>query len=171
MSKVSIQLAWQASNIGICNEWLQELKSTEDIDKMLDMYLKGIDFCLSNDFPTNDYIQKTFKGKMEHKGIHLDENLVVQNESKVVVLGMCTGLVHVFDYNVSEVFIKHNSDITIIAEGNAFVMVDIFDDAKLKVVTNDNAKVCVNRYNGNDIDAYSNGNSVIKVINKQKKTY
>lgn len=168
--KLNKELAKQAKNHGICKEWHADLKSTEDIEKMLDMYLKGIDFCLSNDYPKNDFIRANFKGKMEHKGIHLDERLNVVNERKVVCLGNCFGTVETDSFHVSEVFVKNGSEIIITARGNSFVMIDMFDDSQVTVYVKDNAKVCINHYGG-DFFRNEDNNGMIKVIEKYSKTY
>lgn len=170
MSKIGKELAKDAKINGICKDWYKDLKTTDDIDQLLDMYLRGIDFCLSNDYPTNDYIRANFKGKMEHKGIYLDDQLLAVNARKVVALGRCTGSIEVDEFNVCEVFIKHESEATVTAEGNSFVMIDMFDNSSLSVIAHDQAKVCVNHYGG-EIIFRKEGKGVVKIIEKNKKTY
>ena len=167
---ISKELAKEAKKKGICKEWHTELKHTEDVAGLAAMYLSGIDFCLSNDYPSNDYLRKHFKGKMEPYGIHLDDNIQVKNERKVVALGTCTGIIEIGEYNVSELFVKHNSDLVLVVRDNAFVMVDMFDDSKLNIIAGDNARVCVNRYGG-DVEYESYGDSYVKFKEKNKKTY
>ena len=65
---------------------------------------------------------------------------------------------------------RHESDLTITVEDNAFVMIDMFDDSKLSIVARDRSRVCINHYGG-DLLHQSKGLSVIKVIEKKKKTY
>lgn len=165
------ELAKQAKKNGICEDWYLELKNEKNIDKMLEMYVKGIDFCLSNDFPSNHFIAKNFKGKMEKHGIHLDEFLNIVSEPKVVALGKCFGSIEANNYDVCEVFIKNDSEIIITATGNSFVMIDVFDNSKLTVYAKDNAKVCVNRYGGNVEFVRHHETSQVKIIEKNKKTY
>ena len=167
---LSHELAKQAKRNGICEDWYLALKNEKDINSLLDMYIKGIDFCLSNDYPSNHFIAKNFKGKMEAHGIHLDEVLDIVNEPTVVALGKCLGDIVTLEFEVCQVFVKHNSDIIIMANGNSFVMVDVFDDAKVLILAYDNAKVCVNRYGGTVTES-KNENSAIKIIEKNKKTY
>jgi hypothetical protein len=172
MKKIALELAKQAKIKGICQEWYKDLKSVKDIGKLIEMYLKGIDFCLSNEFPSNEFIRENFEGKMEDYGIYLDKQISATNERKIVALGSCIGRIEVNEYAVSELFIKHNSDLILSATGNSFVMVDIFDNAKLKVFALDDAKVCINRYGGTvEITSVSEGKSVVKVIEKNQKTY
>lgn len=168
--KEAKELAKEAKKNGICNDWYLELKATEEREKLLDLYIRGIDFCLSKDYPTKEYIRANFKGKMEHRGVHLDEALSLKNERRVIALGACTGTVDIDSYNVSEVFLKHDSDLVINASGNSFVMVDMFENSKLVVNTIENAKVCVNRYGG-EVTFSSINNSTVKIKDKHKSTY
>jgi hypothetical protein len=167
---ISSELAKQAKIKGICQEWYLILKNEKDIDSLLDMYIKGLDFCLSNNYPSNDYISKNFKGKMESHGIHLNEFLDIVNERKVIALGKTTGTVKIKDYEVSEIFVKNNSELTIMASGNSFVMIDIFDDSKVIVFASDDAKVVIMKYGGRVLQD-SKDDSCIKIIEKNKTTY
>lgn len=167
---LSHELAKQAKKHGICEDWYLTLKNEDNVNAMLEMYIKGIDFCLSNDYPSNHFIEKNFKGKMEKHGIHLDEIINIQNEAKVIALGKTFGTVEITGYVISEIFIKNNSEIVLTVKGNSFVMVDVFDDAKITVFAFDDAKVCVNHYGGK-VHQSLKDNSQIKIIEKNKKTY
>ena len=126
MNAVAKELARQAKKAGICEEWHGQLKLLTDKDAMIDMYIKGIDFCLSNDYPSNDYIREHFKGAMEQKGVFLDDAITLE--------------------------------------------VDAFDDSSLHVIASDDAKVHINRYGG-EIEVEKKGNGIVKVDQKDKKTY
>lgn len=170
MKHIAVELARQAKKKGICKQWYHDLKETEETEKLIDLYLRGIDFCLSNDYPTNDYIRANFKGKMEPYGIHLDEALNEVNKKKVIALGICTGKIEASGFIVSEVFVKHNSELEITASENSFVMVDIFDNSVISIVASGNAKVCINRYGGM-IEVKESENAMVKIVEKNKKTY
>lgn len=164
-----------AKKNGICEDWYKELRTTEDIGKLLKMYLDGIDFCLSNEYPPLPFISKHFAGTMEAYGIFMDYQIAARNSEYVVALGACIGVAEYTGFAVGQVFVKHGSKLTIKASGNAFVMVDVFDETEVEVIASDNAKVCVNQYGGNITttieDEAGLGSSRIKVIRKQSKTY
>ncbi len=164
------ELAKQAKKKGICEEWYNQLKSLNDKDAMADMYLRGIDFCLRNDYPSNDFIQKHFGDVAPKHGVFVDAAVDVTNRPKCVCLGACSGRVKVDGFNVCEVFVKHDSELNIIVKDNAFVMVDIFDNANVMIHAYDRAKVCVKRYGGNVIDNAAD-DAVVKLREKNKKTY
>lgn len=163
-------LAIGAKKKGICREWHDELKTLTDKDSMIQMYLRGIDFCLKNEFPDNDFIKANFGDKTKDYGIFVDGEINVTNAPKCVCLGNSTGQVTIDGYNVCEIFVKHSSALRIEAKGNSFVMIDVFDDSTIMVNAHDNAKVCVNRYGG-DVKPYITEKARIKIKEKNKKTY
>lgn len=169
---IAKELAKEAKRKGICKEWYGELRKLGDDKRaMLQMYIKGIDFCLKNDFPSNEYIQANFRGVMEDFGVFLDNpTLNVTNFSKVVSLGKTEGIVTTTGFHVCEMFVKHQSDITIEAKDNAFIVVDVFDDTRLTIHAYDEAKVCVNRYGGT-VSTESEDGATVKVIEKNQETY
>jgi hypothetical protein len=171
MAKLGKELAKQADKKGICQEWYYQMEDMTDKEELIGLYLKGIDFCLSNEYPSLDYIRKHFVGVMEKHHIYLDNEILAKNPKKLVALGKCKGAIEVSGYETSQLFIKHDSEIVLVVKDNAFVMVDIFDNAKLRVTATDSSKVCVNRYIGAEVFARKYGNAVVKEIEKNKKTY
>lgn len=170
--EVNKRLARDAKKKGICEDWFNRLLQTEDKGELVKMYLAGIDFCLSKEYPSNDYIRRHFVGTCEAYGVFLDEAITAENSRYVVALGACEGTATYDDWNVGQVFAKHQSRLKVVATGNSFVMVDVFDDTTVDVEARDNAKVCVNHYGGNLTTSTGNeGNAIIKVIRKHSKTY
>jgi hypothetical protein len=173
--KLNKELALEAKKHNICEDWFNDLLHTEGKERLIEMYLDGIDFCLSNEYPSLSFIKQNFVGVMEKYGIFLDGKFNTTNSRHVVALGSCTGSSEYIGFGVGQVFVKHTSKLTVRASGNAFVMVDMFDESEVEVIATDNAKICVNHYGGNltttTEDETSSGNSIIKVIRKQSKTY
>lgn len=164
-------LAKRGARQGMCLRGQAEMATLTDIDAMIEMFLKDIDFCLANNFPRNEVFRTYGKGIMEKHGVFLDEEAVVEDMPKVVCLGSCNGKTKTTGFNVSEIFVKHDSELNIVAKDNAFVMVDVFDNAQIFVYASDNAKVCVNRYGNAVVKQYTEGEATIKVEEKNKSTY
>jgi hypothetical protein len=170
--KLNKELAAEAQAKGICEEWHTRLQHTEDKESLLKMFLEGIDFCISEDFPSLRFF-KLFDGIRQRYGIFRDEPIQMSNSKHIVAFGHSEGIVEYTGYFVGQIFVKNDSKLTVNASENSFVMIDLFDDAEIEVVASGNAKVCVNKYGGNIISVTNSkqGNAVIKVINKQSKTY
>ena len=168
MNEVTKHLAKAARANGICTPWLNELKTTNDKDALVDMYVRGLDFCLAYDYPSNDFIREHFKGVMEKHGVFLDDAIDLQNQCKCIALGETTGRVVADGYSVVEVWAKHQSSLNIVARDNAFVMVDVYDDAVVNVYASDRAKVCVNRHGGKVLHNITD-DAVVKIREKSNK--
>lgn len=171
MKSLGRELAKRASKHGICEEWNNQLVFMNDKDALIDMYLKGIDFCMENDYPSNDYIRRKFKGSMEHKGVFLDDTFTVTNFKKVVLLGKSSGDVVCTDYHVANVYCKHESTLSIMANNHAIVRIDAFDNSVINLNCSGSAKVTVKIYGDAKINSSSAQNAQVKVVYKNKKTY
>jgi len=167
--KLNKELAAAAKAKGICKEWYDRLQHTEDKHALMQMFLKGIDFCISEEYPAPRFF-RPFDGIRQQYGIFRDELIQAENSKYVAAFGKCEGTAKYTDYEIGQVFVKHESKLTITASGNSFVMVDVFDNADIEITAENDAKVCVNKYGGN-VTTSEHGNAVIKVIHKQSKTY
>lgn len=167
MEKFAKQIQKEALALGACSPGMGDLLNAGDNKPALvQLYLKKLEFCLENDFPSNDFMREHGKGIMESFGIFLDDRINLTNYRKCVALGKTTGNVIVTSYGVSQVYAKHTSDLVIEASDNAFVMVYVYDDAKVTVNAHDRAKVHVNRYGGK-IATANDGQAVVKVAEKK----
>jgi hypothetical protein len=167
--KLNKELAAEAKAKGICKEWYERLKHTEDKHALIRMFLDGIDFCISEDFPSPRFFQ-LFDGIRQQYGIFRNEQIKTKNSKYIVAIGNCEGIAEYNGYSTGQIFVRNETKLTVKVSGNAFVMIDIFDNAKIEVEAKDNAKVCINQYCGTIIVIESD-NATIKVIHKQSKTY
>lgn len=169
MKNLGRELSKLASKHGICEEWYNQLVFMTDKDALIDMYLKGIDFCIKHDYPSNEFIRKNFKGSMEHKGIFLDDKFSISNYSRVVLLGKSSGDITCTDYHVAWVFCKHESRLNVVATNHAIVRIDAFDNSVINLNCSGLAKVTVYLYGGAKINYSSSPNAQVKVVNRNKK--
>ena len=155
---------------GLCQPWQNKLRDGVSMKRLVDLYVRGIDFCIKNDYPTLDFIRENFKGKCEPYGVFVDEQeLDLRNVPDVVLQGDCKGTLSYSGYSVCRAYIRHNSDATIKVYGNAYLTVDVFDNANLVLaVAGTNARVLVNKYGDARVECSGVG---IKVVFKNKKTY
>ncbi len=156
---------------GLCRMWQMKLKPGTDMKSLVGLFIKGIDFCIANDYPTLDFMRQNFKGHCEPYGAYVDDDVKVDNVPNVVMNGDCKALVLYDCYNVGNIYIRHGSVVELTAADNAFVTVDIFDNAKLYVATAGcKARVNVNVY-GNAVVEKANECVGLKIRLTNKKTY
>ena len=160
-----------ALNYGLCIGWQKMFDDVKDKDTLVQMYVRGIDFCFSNNYPTSGYIEQNFKGICEKYGVYVNEQAELTNCRKVVFVGECSGKLKYNSYEVAQVFVKDSSTIEIEATDHAIVTVDCFDNAVIKANATNQAKIIINRYIGAEVSTKSDETGIVKVVEHRCKTY
>lgn len=171
-NKIKEEALKRAIQNGICKEWGEKIENSQSLDELLDMYIQGIDFSFSTEFLSNNFFRRNCKGNMEHKGIFLDDNPILENTREVVCLGDSRLTYLGNQYLVSEIRLKDRTKAKIVAKDSAFIMIDIFDNVEVEVIAHDKSKICVNVYKGAKVvNSKQLDNSYVKIVKKQTKTY
>lgn len=170
MEALNKKVLADAQKNNICAPWAEMIKRA-DIHGLLSMYIKGIDFCLEHNFPSNEFLKDNGGALLSQYGIFIDENVLQASRSKMVLLGGCSVDARYSGFDVSEVFIKHHCKASLSVFENAIVTIDVFDDSVLQVSAADNSQVLVNVYGRAKVTYINTGKAVIKVVNKNKPTY
>ena len=171
MKKLNIEVLEAAKQKGICEEWAEKIEKAKSKSALLQMFLDGIDFCLSMEFPSKDFLKATGASLLDRFGIFIDAFCSVKNPEKLVLLGNCEAKVTITDFAVSQIFIKHYGKAEIEVSQNAFAVIDVFDDVELNVTANDACKVLINIYGRAKVSHQYSGDAFVKVVEKLKDTY
>lgn len=155
---------------GLCKDWQGKLRSNSSVKHLAKLFIRGIDFCISENYPTLEFMVENFKGKCEPYGIYInDKNVFLINKEDVVLNGDCDAELVYDGFSVSKIYVRHNSKVTVHAQQHSLVTIDVFDDSYTKIITdNDKASVLVYVYGNAIVESIGNG---VKVIHKNKKTY
>ncbi|WP_280646686.1 MULTISPECIES: hypothetical protein [unclassified Dysgonomonas] len=138
------------------------------IESMVKLFIRGIDFCISEDFPTLEFIRVNFKGKCEQYGAFVDDEVNGRKNAPDTVLnGNCKAMMEYDGFTVSRIFIRHNSQAAVIASDNAMVTIDAFDNSNLAVATAGNSsQIFVNLYGNAQVECIGE-NIQVKKMNKE----
>lgn len=120
----------------LCDKWYGEWEDDSDVDILLEKYIDGIDFTITNDYPPLDFIRKNFKKEDLHRhNIYIDEevNLVESNSGVWVLLGKCTGRITFDGWAVANVYVRHESVVRVDAEDLSRVFVNMCDNAEAEL--------------------------------------
>lgn len=149
---------------GLCRQWQMKLKDELDVEDLSKLFIQGIDFCISENFPTLDYFRTHFKGKCEEFGIFIDDEVSDLVDSPDVVLnGHCKAMLRYSGYTVARIFARHNSEAAVNVANNAIVTIDAFDDTNLVVATaGSDTQVFVNLYGNAQAQCIGDGITVRK---------
>lgn len=152
---------------GLCRLWQMKLKPGLGVDSLAELYIRGIDFCIKNDYPTLDFLRTNFKGKCEDYGVYVDDEVVEKNRKDVVLNGDCKAMLEYDGFAVSNIYIRHNSKSSVNVGDHAIVTIDIFDNSYLAIaVAGKYAKVLVNVYGKATVEIVGGINIKIRYVGK-----
>lgn len=160
---------------GLCRQWQMKLHDGISMEELARLFIRGIDFCISKDFPTLDFLRTHYKGRCEPFGVLVDDDVSsANNVAEMVLNGASRAMLDYDGYSVSRLWIRHSSEAAVIVSGNAILNIDIFDNSTLHIsVVGDDANVTVNTYGGNTRIEYIGDGSKdkVKTIINDKTTY
>nr|DAV38587.1 MAG TPA: hypothetical protein [Caudoviricetes sp.] len=149
MDRLNCKLRDRAITLGLCQQWQGEWMDGKSKDELVEMYVRGLDFCIEHNYPSNDFIAANFEPEVLHRnGVWLNERVVTCGvpNSVLVLNGCCTGVLKFGGYDVCTIYVRHDSEVEINADGVSKVFISVFDNAKVKVKQSDLAKVYVYKH-------------------------
>lgn len=153
---------------GLCQPWQNKLRDGVSVKRLVDLYVRGIDFCIKNDYPTLEFIRDNFKGKCEQYGVYIDDSVTEKDRETIVLNGDCKAMLEYGGYSVSTVFVRHNSRASIVASEFANVTIDAFDNSHIVVAVAGKAQMNVNLYGDASVEVIGNG---VKIRKTNKRVY
>ena len=144
MEKLSEILKKEAISLGLCKEWTENW-GEPDLQGLIDKFLHGIDFCISNGWPTAEFIKKNFpKELLRANNIFVYEDIHSRNLGQMAVLnGSCKGVLLFDGVATCDVYVRDRCDVTIDCSRLSKVFINLYDEAKIRIIQQDAASVYV----------------------------
>lgn len=143
----------RAKELGICKEWAEKMEQNPSVEGFCNMFFKGSDWATEHDFPTPEML-RAFP-EVERYGLYLDKTYQGRLTEKMAFFGSSDVEIVANNFDVAEIYLRHNSRLNIRAKNYAKIFVYQYDNAKVRVVTSDNAEVKIFNYkkkeNGSNI--------------------
>lgn len=158
--KIGKEIALSAKKKGICKEWFSSMLKQGGIRPLCEMYFKGDDWAMENDFPSLETLRK-FKGNSNQYGLHTDFVGDLENERQTALFGDSGAKLNYNGFFAGVLIVRHNSKAEITASGNAFLVINLLDSAFVEIEATDSSKVIVYQY-GNKSNFRITGNVEIK---------
>ena len=145
MNNLSETLKQQAVDLGLCRPWTEAWGDC-DQQALIDKFVNGIDFCLERNWPTPEFIKANFDRNL------LNANLIFVDEyldfdmmpSGIYILnGECSGSIRFAPWTAATVYVRHTSNVKIIAGDFAKVFVRLYDEAEVETEAEEGAVVKV----------------------------
>lgn len=157
------------ANEKLCQPGAAGISSARSINDLLKMYVKDIDYCLSNDFPSNEDLVNIGGNELSIHGIYVDAIKNLVDRPFIVLLGTSSANLKYTGYSVGQLFVKHAVAANIHVQDNGYVIIDCFDDSLITVFADQYGKVLINIYGNAAVK--TSGPGSITITNKHKTTY
>ena len=156
------QLKSQAESLGACEKGLNGLDRLDE-QELINRYVHFIDFVIEKNFPSNEFIKENFdKSLLEHNNIYVDAEFERRNARQVVVIqGESKGVLLFDGLTTSDVYIRHDSEVTIDCSRLSKIFISVYDNAKIHITQRDGASVYVYLH-GENCSVESDGEVMIR---------
>ena len=152
MMKKERELKEEAMRLDACMVGLADWDNPSD-EELIARYRKHIDFCIEHDFPSVEYIKRNFAKDILHKGgVWVDEQVKGLNGNRCVMNGKCYGKIRTTGVKSCTMYVRHESDVEIVASGASRLFVHLYDEAKLRVSTQMGGRVYVYQHGGEIVE-------------------
>lgn len=158
------RLATEAKANGICEEWYDYILNAPNKERLLMLFVKGLDFCLENAFTEDLWAE--FEGIRQHYGVFVNDPIDVKGVRNIIAFGTSEGKAEFDGFNVAQIWARDDTKINVKVGGHAYITVDIADRAKVEITASDTARICIFLHGGS-YNANTAGNAQIKVIDKR----
>lgn len=167
---LTLQIKQDGAAKGMCQTFQNLLTEGLPVQRLSTLFFKGIDFCISSDFPTLPFLRENIGNKGEEYGFYLDNRHIMEvNRQKLVLNGECRARVQYQNCNVGKLYVRHNSSAQLFVSGRSTVTIDAFDDSHLNIiVAGKDSQVFVYLYGNATCSFVGQG---VKVTHKNKTTY
>lgn len=143
MNDLSETLKQQAVDLGLCKSWTEAWGDC-DQQELIDKFKKGIDFCLDKNWPSSEFIKSNFDRSLLNANlIFVDEyvDMDMAPSGIYVINGECSGRIRFAPWTAATVYVRHTSNVRIIADDFAKVFVRLYDEAEVVVDSDESAVV------------------------------
>lgn len=158
MNKLNDELKSQAIKLGLCRQWQNEWKVDWSKKELIDKFFEGIDFCIMHKYPSNDFIKSNFDADILRKnGVYVDDKYSNMNQRNVAGMGSSNLTLRYSGLKSGRMWIKDDASLHLITHNFAFVLIHVFDRAKVIVERFDKSNVVIILHSRNASIEYNKG--------------
>lgn len=141
MNKKSLYAAAKAA--GMCRDGKRKLRHAKSIDELVVFFKENIIWLVEHDYPPVAVLREHYAGFYNEWAAADAKGVEFFNQEKVFVALASEGTAHYTHGKRGRVFVRHDSELTIYAENDTFVVVSVFDNARVTIRPTETAKVYV----------------------------
>jgi hypothetical protein len=137
-----------------CKEGFEKAYKDTSIKSLCELFFANSDWALRQNFPSKEVLEK-YRGYYEKYGVCYRQSTI--NKAVNLAIFDSESDIEFTGFDVSEIFIRGKSKITIKASGYSKLFITVLDESEVNVERMDYAEVFVYRYGGR-----VNGDCVVK---------
>jgi hypothetical protein len=127
----------QAIKLGLCQEWQNNWEETGLIDK----YIRGITWCMKNEFPLLSNMKK-YDDALLRNGVYNQKTADIKCDRDMYVFNSSDVDFTISGYSVCRIYVGRGSNVTVNVKDNAILYVDNYD-SNVIVNKHENARCVV----------------------------
>lgn len=162
-------LAAEAKQAGICRQWHKKILDAPSKEYLLGLFVKGSDFAMLNSFPS-ERLRHEFDDIAPHFGVYLCGQGTGKNRPHMMALGASAVTAHYDDCSTGDIIAADHATLTIVASQHAYVAVEVYGKAAVRVKATDHARVLIIRHGGT-VETQATHEATIRVIDKTITSY
>lgn len=147
----------------IANNTLKSAQNTEANLAVLKEFTGLVGMVIDKRYPTNTFIKENFDKDILHRNnIFVDEDVQKRNMSHTAVLnGSCKGTLLFDGFSICDLYVRHDSEVTIDCSQYCKIFINVYDRAKVNVMQKGIASVYV-YIHGEDCVVETEGGCIAK---------
>lgn len=147
-----------------CSESIVDVHNANSVGRLADILFYYMKPCIQKEFPSLE-VMRDYKNTGYPFGVFV-ERYGEYEALKNNVLFNSDITLHIDKYNISRIWLRGSSTLTLEAKDNSIVFIDCFDSSKIKIVAKDKSSVKVNLYGDSECSDME-GFASIKRMNKK----
>lgn len=139
------EMAREQTKMPMCADGYNDWPDEQNMEELLERYIKFFDFNTANDFPSKDFLKRNVPIEDLHRHhIYIDEKIDIANATKGpwIFLGECEGTITFEGFSTATIYIRHQCHIRIIAKDYAKIFPRCYDTSECECEHYDRS-VCV----------------------------
>lgn len=140
----------EARFLGLCDHWYNAWKNNCKNEELVAKMYKGLDFCIKNHWPSNDFILKHFDINFLRKNnVFVNDKYSVVSPNESLILGTSEMTIRYNADSYGNIHIRDNSVVKLTARNRSFVIVHMYENASISAEQFDKATVVIVKHSQN----------------------
>ena len=142
MNELNKTLKEEAINLGLCKQWTNMWNKNFSEQELINLFFEGIDFCISNRWPSAKFIKENFSvDTLRQNNVLVDDKWSLINPVYAALIGNSECTIRYNGRVSGRVYVMEGVSVKILANNRSFVMVHSFGKTNIECKASDSATI------------------------------